>query len=57
MARALQERLHRLAEEELLELQCRFRKGRSCADMIFTLHQLVEKSWEHRSDVDGSEKA
>ena len=25
------------------------RKGRSCADMTFTVHQLVEKSLEHES--------
>ena len=33
------------------ESHCGFRRGRSCADMIFTVHQLVEKSWEHSSKV------
>ena len=48
-ARVIQERLQDLAEEVLPESQCGFRKGRSCADMIFTVRQLVEKSWEHRA--------
>ena len=47
----LQVRLQKLAEEELPESQCGFRKGRSCADMIFTVRQLVEKSWEQDSKV------
>ena len=42
VARILQERLQRLAEDELLESQCGFRKGKGCMDMIFTIHQLVE---------------
>ena len=47
VARVLQERLQKVAEDELPESQCGFRKGRSCTDMIFTVRQLVEKSWEH----------
>ncbi len=46
-----QERLQVLAEEELPESQCCFRKGRSCTDMIFTVRQLMEKSWEHRAKL------
>ena len=49
VARVLQERLQQLAEEVLPESQCGFRKGRGCTDMIFTVRQVVEKSWEHRS--------
>ena len=49
VTRILQERLQKLAEDELPESQCGFRKGRSCADMIFTVRQLVEKSCEHKS--------
>ena len=48
VARIIQERLQDLAEEELLESQCGFRKGRGCSD-IFTVRQLVEKSREHRA--------
>ena len=42
VARILQERLQQVAEEEVPESQCGFRKGRGCMDMIFTVHQLVE---------------
>ena len=48
-ARVIQGRLQDLAEEELPESQCGFRKGRGCSDMIFTVRQLVEKSWEHKA--------
>ena len=47
--RILQERLQELAEDVLPESQCGFRKTRGCTDMIFTILQLVEKSWEHRA--------
>ena len=47
VARVLQERLHMVVEDELSESHCGFRKGRSCTDKIFTVRQLVEKSWEH----------
>ena len=49
MARILQARLQELAEEVLPEAQCGFRKGRSCSDMIFTVRQIIEKSWEHKT--------
>ena len=37
VARVLQERLQKLAEDQLPESQCGFRKGRGCTDMIFTV--------------------
>ena len=49
MARILQERLQKLAMDELPESQCGFRKGRSYTDMIFVVRQLIEKSWKHKS--------
>ena len=49
VARMLQERLQKLAEDELPKSQCGFRAGRGCADMIFTVRLLIEKSWEHKS--------
>ena len=49
VSRILQKRLQKLAEDELPDLLCGFKKGRSCADMIFTVHQLVDKSLEHES--------
>ena len=47
VVRIIQERLQDLAEEELPESQCGLRKGRGYSDMIFTVCQFVEKSWEH----------
>ena len=49
VAKILQERLQQVAEEELPESQCGFRKGRGCADMFFTIRQFVEKAIEHRT--------
>ena len=49
VARVLQARLQMVAEQELPDSQCGFRKARGCSDMIFTVRQLVEKSIEHRS--------
>ena len=47
-AKVVQGRLQDLAESVLPESQSGFRKGRGCTDMIYTVRQLVEKSWEHR---------
>ena len=47
VARVLQERLQKIAEDELPESQYGFRKGRGCTDMIFIIRQLVEKSWDN----------
>lgn len=44
VARILLKRLQKLAEDELPESQCGIRRGRRRADVIFTVHQLVEKS-------------
>ena len=49
VARIIQERLQQMAEVELPESQCGFRKGRGCTDMIFTVRQLVEKAIEHQA--------
>ena len=46
-ARVLQQRLQAVAEEELAESQCGFRRGRGCTDMIFCARQLIEKTLEH----------
>ena len=50
-ARIIQLRLQEVAEKELPESQCGFRKGRGCSDMIFVVRQLVEKASEHRSKL------
>ena len=44
VARVIQERLLKLAEDVSPESQCGFRKGRGCI-----VRQLEEKSWEHKS--------
>ena len=49
VTRVLQERLQTLAEDVLPESQCGFRSGRSCADMVFSVRQIVEKAQEHRA--------
>ena len=51
VARVIQGRLQKLAEDELPESQCGFRKGRGCMDMVFTVRQLVEKFWEHKEKL------
>ena len=48
-ARVIQGRLQKLAEKELPESQCGFRRGRGCTDMAFTIRQLTEKAIEHQT--------
>ena len=50
-AKVVQGRLQDLVERVMPESQCGFRKGRGCTDMIYTVRQLVEKSWEHQSKI------
>ena len=49
VARVVQNRLQVLAERELPESQCGFRRGRGCTDMIFMVWQLAEKAIEHQT--------
>ena len=49
VARVVQNRLQQLAERELPESLCGFRRGRSCTDMIFMVRQLTEKAIEHNT--------
>ena len=49
VARIIEERLQEVAEEELPESQCGFREKRGYSDMVFTVCQFVENSWEHRT--------
>ena len=51
LARILKQRLEVVAERELTESQCGFRKGRGCVDMIFCARQLIEKTLEHEETV------
>ena len=49
VARIIRGRLQKLAERELLESQCGFRKGHGYMDMVFTIRQLTEKDIEHQA--------
>jgi len=40
-------RLNERLEDEMVEEQCGFRMGCSCADAIFTVQQIIEKRKEH----------
>ena len=46
-ANMIKNRLNEYLEEEMVEEQCGFRKGRSCTDAIFTVQQIMEKRKEH----------
>ena len=47
VARMIQNRLQVLAERELPESQCGFRRGCGYTDIIFTITQLTEKAIEY----------
>ena len=49
VARIVQSRLQIVAEQELPESQCGFRRGCGCTDMIFVVRQLAEKAVEHQA--------
>ena len=49
MARILQGKLQSVAERELPESQCGFRRGRGCMDMVFVVRQPAEKAVEHHT--------
>jgi len=46
-ANIIKNRLDEYLEDEMVEEQCGFRKGRSCTDAIFTVKQIMEKRKEH----------
>ena len=49
VARVIQGRLQKLAEKDLPESQCGFRRGRGFTDMVFTIRQLTEEAIEHQA--------
>ena len=51
VAKIVLERMQKLAEDVLPESQCGFRRGRGCADMVFTIRQLIEKSNKHKAKI------
>jgi len=46
-ANIIRNRLNEHMEDEMVEEQCGFRKGRSCIVAIFTVQQIMEKRREH----------
>ena len=51
VVRLVQNRLQQIAEQELPDSQCGFRRGRSCTDQIFSLLQITEKLYEHTAHL------
>ncbi len=51
VGRIIQTRMQEFAEGEVADSQCGFRKGRSCTDHIFSISQVVEKCFEHRTSA------
>ena len=49
--RILEKRLRKAVEEKLNDCQHGFRPNRSTTDLIFTLRQIVEKSWEYNTPI------
>jgi sorting nexin-29 len=45
-ANIIKNRLNDYLEDEMVEEQCGFRKGRSSSDAIFTVQQIIEKRKE-----------
>jgi len=43
----IKNRLNEHVEEEMVEEQCGFRKGRNCTDAILAVQQITEKRKEH----------
>ena len=50
-ARVINDRLQTVVEDSVADSQCGFRAGRGCVDMVFCVHQLVEKTIEHCSKI------
>jgi len=42
-ANIIKNRLNEHGEDEMVEEQCGFRKGRSCTGAVFTVQQTIEK--------------
>lgn len=51
LANMVLERLKPIAEDNIGDYQCGFRRNRSTVDQIFTIRQSLEKFWEFNRDV------
>ena len=50
-ASILEKRIREIVECQLGEEQAGFRPNRGCQDQIFSLRQIIEKSWEHNKNL------
>ena len=50
-ARIIERRCRNIVGPHIQEIQCGFRSGRGTTDQIFTLQQILEKSWEFAEPV------
>ena len=51
MLKILQARLQRYMDQEPLDVQARFRKGRQIRDQISNIHWLIEKAREFQKNI------
>ena len=51
MLKILQARLQQYMNQELLDVQARFRKGRQIRDQISNIHWLIEKAREFQKNI------
>jgi purine nucleoside phosphorylase len=51
LSNSLFSRLTPCAEEIIGHHQCGFRQNRSATDLIFCIHQILEKTWEYNEAV------
>ena len=52
MLRILQARLQHYMNQELLDVQAGFRKGRGTRDQIANIHWIIEKAKEFQKNID-----
>ena len=51
LALVLLERLHTIIDPQLMEAQCRFRKGRGSVNQLWVVRQVVERVTEYRTPL------
>ena len=51
MLKILQGRLQQYGNQEIQDVQARFRKGRGTRDQIANIRWIVEKAWEFQKNI------